>query len=64
MGLMGARLCAGSLGWDQRFRLGISKNVFAKRVIKHWTRLPMEMVESPSLEVFERRVDVAPRDRI
>lgn len=28
-----------------------------------WNRLPRDAVESPSLEVFEGRVDVALRDR-
>ena len=28
----------------------------------HWNRLCSEMVESPSLEVFKKRVDVAQRD--
>ena len=34
------------------------------RVVKPWNRLPGQVVESPSLEVFERRVDVALRDTV
>ena len=47
-----------------RFRLAISKNFFTKGVVKHWNRLPREMVESPSLEVFKRHVEVALRDLV
>lgn len=32
--------------------------------MRHWNRLPKDMVESPSLEAFKNGVDVALKDMV
>ena len=44
---------------EGRFRLDIRKNFVMIRMVRHWNRLPREVVDAPSLEVFKARLNGA-----
>jgi len=44
---------------EGRFRLGIRKKLFTVMLVRHLGRLPREVVDAPSLEVFKTRLDGA-----
>jgi len=52
------KLCQG------RVKLDIRINFFPERLIKHWNKLPREVVESPSVQVFERSADFVLRHMV
>ncbi|KFP13493.1 hypothetical protein Z169_04968, partial [Egretta garzetta] len=49
---------------ESRFRLDIRKKFFTMRLVRHWNRLPREVVDAPSLEAFKTRLDGALRNLV
>lgn len=43
--------------WNRRLLLNIRKHFFITSVTKHWHKLPWEIVESPTLEIFKSWLD-------
>ena len=42
-----------------RFKLDIRRKLFTQRMVTRWNRLAREVVDAPSLETFQARLDVA-----
>lgn len=48
----GLKVCQGRFGLDAR------ENFFTKRVVIRWNRLPWEVMESQSLKVFKKQLNL------
>ena len=44
---------------EGRFRLAVRGKFFTMRMVRCWNRLPREVVDAPSLEMFKARLDGA-----
>jgi len=49
---------------SEEVQIGYLEKVLSERAVRHRTRLPRAVVESPSLEGFRKRVDVALGDMV
>jgi len=43
---------------QSRFKIEVRKKVFTQRAVRHWHRLPRDVVDAPSLEAFKTALDV------
>ena len=46
-----------NISLDLKFYTNKQKNAFTVRMTEHWNRLPREVVESPSMEIFKTHMD-------
>ena len=44
---------------EGRFRLAVRRKFFTQRVVRHWNRLPRQVVDAPSTELFKASLNGA-----